>query len=211
MPKAVHEELAVGQPRERVVEGLPLQLVLGALASAYVLDLGYEVERPAFLVAHQRAVQEDPHHAPVLAKVALLHLVAAYLAPEQPPGLLEILAEVLRVGYVLEALLEQFPLRVADYLAQRTVDPQPPPVRPDQRHPHRRVLERVPEPPLALPERPLGLLAPRDVAGVENTPLSPDLRASSCRSTPCAARNRLRGAGATPRQTRCQASLWRWR
>src|SRR5215207_634835 len=62
MPKTIHEELAVGQPSERVVQRLELQLLLHALALGDVLHLGDGVERLAGRSPQQRHGQVDPDH-----------------------------------------------------------------------------------------------------------------------------------------------------
>jgi hypothetical protein len=135
------ERAAVVQPREVVVRGQAAQLGLEVLAVGDVRHLRDEVQRPALLVAHERDGQLRPHDRSVGVQVALLHLVARNAAVEHAADELEIGVQVVGVREVLEALLEQRLVAVAENCAQGGVHPQPRAIRRDEGHPDRRAVE----------------------------------------------------------------------
>src|SRR5215211_4333379 len=137
---------------------------LGLLTFAHVLYLADEIERLVLLVVHYRGAEERPHYMPIFVEVPFLRLVSADHSDQEPPEVLQIDLQIIGMGYLLEGLPQQLPFRVAEYLAQRPVDPQEAPVGSHQRHPYGRTCEGTPEALLTLSERTLGSLALGDVA-----------------------------------------------
>src|SRR3712207_9255300 len=63
--EVIHEERAVREPRQRVVEGVVVELLLGQLAVGDVLNLEDEVATLRVLVAHER---DAPVHPDLVAR-----------------------------------------------------------------------------------------------------------------------------------------------
>ena len=82
--QVIHEERAVRQPRQHVVEGFVEQALFGALAVGDVLNLEDEVDGGGQRVADHGHAQQHPDHVAALVVVALLHLVGRELPVEQP-------------------------------------------------------------------------------------------------------------------------------
>ena len=138
--------------------------MLGLLAFRNVLDLRDEVQRLAFGIMQQRARELDPHAVAVLPDVAFFHLVERNVACKQPPRVVEIASDVLRMGDFLERQLFEFILFIADNLAKRLIDLEEMPFQGDGRQAYRGVFQDVPDVGLVFPQRALHLLSPGDVA-----------------------------------------------
>ncbi len=143
--EVIHEERAVRQPGERVVEGVVVELLLGDAAVGDVLNLEDEVDALAVRVARERDAPVHPDLVPVLVDVALLHLRGGGAALEQLADVGERGAQIVRVRDGQEVGRQQLRLRVAENLAQAAVDLKPAPLGRDERHADGRVVEGAAE------------------------------------------------------------------
>ena len=89
-----------------------------------------------------RGGETNPHDVPVFGVVALVHLIAADLAVQQPARLVDVGVEIVGMGDVLERQRDQLMLWVSDDRAQCLVDSLKLPSKTDQGNPNGRVGER---------------------------------------------------------------------
>ena len=124
---------------------------LSLLAAADVLDLADEIKRPVIRAAHHRDAQVHPHHQAVLANVAFLRPEPSQRAVLQ---ILQRLAcqtqAILGIGDRVKRRCEQFRLRIPQQLAKRPVHLREPPVRLEDFHRDRGIVENAPEARLTL-------------------------------------------------------------
>src|SRR6476620_9149808 len=99
----------------------------------------------------------DPDQPAVFPVVALDAVVGAQLTRNEAVEMPDVFLDVVGVGHFLEADAAQLLLRVPEDVTHRLVGAQPLAVEADERHPVRRVAERVPEPLLAFAEGALRL------------------------------------------------------
>ena len=134
---------------------------LGANPVGDVLDLVDEVMRPAGLQPDQGAADLRPDHPSVFADVTLVRLIGLDFSREHLSDLQAVHVAILGMGDGLHVAAQQLAFGVADDLAQRGVDSQPPAVRRDQGGAHRRVVHGKTKPLFALLE-----FAQRPASGV---------------------------------------------
>src|SRR5258708_34922404 len=129
-----------------------MNLLLGMFTRGNILDhTDAIVDRPVALV-HAADSLPAPDDPAVLAQVALIHAIAIDLPLVHELDLGNFGREIVRVGNVLECLLDEFIDWVAENAAQGFVNPEPPAVESDVCDTYRSILERGPEPGLALGE-----------------------------------------------------------
>ena len=113
---------AAGQPADRLQLLRLAEILLEAVALGHVLDLGDEVERVVVRVPDEGDGEEHRDEVALAVDIALLQLVPARLAREEPAHVGEVGLEVVRMRDVLEHAREQLVLGVADDLAEGPVD-----------------------------------------------------------------------------------------
>src|SRR5215212_4972862 len=166
----------VGYPLAFCLTGL-LESLSGLLALGYVLDNDDKVLGFARRLPHERDSEVNPGYRAAFLEVALLHRVGFYLSGQKLVNLLEVGVEVVRMGYVLESLLQQLLTTVADYIAEPLVDPQPSSVQRVVGDADGCLLECGPKALFALPELLFGPLALRSLFCLKH-------RAPYCRNEP---------------------------
>lgn len=129
-----------------------LQLLMLSFRVGDVLDLGDEVERRTFLVAHQRDREEDPDNPPGRREVTLLDLVGPDLAEDELIEVTQVEIQIIGVSDVLERHREELVLGIAGQLGDRGVHLPPCPVQLDDGLTDRGVLEGEPVSLLGLPQ-----------------------------------------------------------
>ncbi len=118
---------------------------LGVLAVSDVLDLRQEVEGLALGVVHQRHAQVHPDDPPLGVDVPLLRLVPTSCAGEHPGGGVDVVCDILGVGEVDDAGVQELLPGVPEDLAQRLVHPCPAQFESGDGHADGCVLEGRPE------------------------------------------------------------------
>ena len=143
--EAVHQQAAVGQPRQRVVQRPALQLGLGGTELGDVLDLYDEVQRYTFVVAHNAHGESTPQQGPVAPDVALLPFVAVDLAGGQLGEGRLVQIRVLAVRDLLQPRRREFIAGVPEHVAQVGVRLDEPVVEVQHGHSDGCVLDGQPE------------------------------------------------------------------
>jgi hypothetical protein len=137
--RARDDAIAFRLEAERPVQSHDAGLLF--LEQVDVFDHRDEIGGRAALVADHRNVQARPKYVSILADVSLLHGVGADFMREHGAHIFQIAVQVFGVSEIMKIGLEQGLLVVSEYLAQPVVDPEPAPVRRDQRDADRRLIE----------------------------------------------------------------------
>ena len=121
----------LGDGTKPLLAGAKSPLRLHAIGD--VLNLVDEVMRFAGLQPYQGAAQLRPHHAPVLADIALVGLIGIDRPCQHPAHLGGIGVAVVRIGDRLNVGGKQLAFAVADDVAQGGIDREPAAIRCNQR------------------------------------------------------------------------------
>src|SRR5690606_22747785 len=129
---------------------LLLLALLKEAAFGNVLDDGNKMAGTTIFIANDGDCHPHPYHLAILADIALLVREGVQFTGKPALEELHLLADVVGVRNIAEVELEHLVAAVAGDLAQAVVHPLPVPLRGKLRHADSRMLEDVPETPLAL-------------------------------------------------------------